>query len=94
MVHPTNESLNEPSPLTEKIHQLAGPELKQEVKTKVKGRLVGSLDPGAHSDIIVYTCVNKTCVKRGPFFAVERVVQHVFVFRGLIKNIDFQEKGI
>ncbi|XP_072036889.1 protein GDAP2 homolog isoform X2 [Amphiura filiformis] len=41
MVHPTNESLNEPSPLTEKIHKLAGPDLRQEVKTKVRGCRTG-----------------------------------------------------
>ena len=40
MVHPTNESLNEPSPLTEKMHRIAGPDLRQEVRTKVKGKEV------------------------------------------------------
>ena len=29
--------------------------------------------PGGYSYILVYTCVNKTNVKRGPFFAVECV---------------------
>ena len=47
--------------------------------------------PASHSDILVYTCRNKKCVKRGLSFS--RTSNILFAFRGSA-NVNFQEKGV